>query len=68
MARKEHNKKKSTLNLEQLRNLGITNDPHADKTIEEIDGSELHGGRYKEGDDKDSGSVCQNWPTMGRIK
>lgn len=68
MARKEKNNKKTILNLEQLRSFGIINETNAENTIEEIDGSNLHGGRFNEEDDKDSGSVCQNWPTLGNIK
>ncbi len=68
MTRKEKNKKKTILNLEQLRSFGITNDTNAENTIEEIDGRDLHGGKSNEGNDQDSGSVCQNWPTLGSIK
>ncbi|MGA6119790.1 hypothetical protein [Sphingobacterium anhuiense] len=63
----QKNKKKTELNLDQLKALGITRDPVSEDSIEEIDGSDLLGGKSRDGqDDVVSGNVCQNWPTLGQ--
>lgn len=58
---KNQQKDSPKVDLNELKNLGITKDLNDHGDIEEIDGSELHGGK----EDPASGDVCQVWPTTG---